>query len=312
MDRCSIAFWLRQAIGRICDIMLTHRAPSVPSSVACLVITRDREELLLQRSLPSVASQSLRPSVVAVVDDGDSLSSRVVAEIGQLLARDRIEVVHNWRSPGPGGAWNTGLELLWRAGHRGWVALLDDDDAWDPDHLAVNAKAVEETGANVVVSGLRLVAEGRSVARPLVDRLLDVDFLVGNPGWQATNTFVSLEQLLAVGGFREDLPSLNDRDLAIRLLRHPATRWALVPRWTATWHLGTPGALSTAGGAAKLHGLGAFWRIYGDEMEPVARAAFLNRAVRLFGVGEHEIRDAASRYEGSRRERGDLDVYANQ
>lgn len=246
-----------------------------------LIATRDREPLLTTRALPSVLGQQRRSDAVVIVNDGPPL--RAALPPG-------VVVLSNQRSPGVAGAWNTGLAHLWRVGHRGFIALLDDDDEWDAEHLAANAAcAAAHPGASIVISGLRMVVAGREQPRPLLRTLCDRDFLVGNPGWQGSNTFVALAALAAVGGFREGLPSLNDRDLAVRLLRHVGTRWALTGRWTATWHRDTPASLSSPGSPAKRRGLRWFWRIYGAEMTPAEVAAFFERAERLFEIPRHTI-----------------------
>jgi hypothetical protein len=116
------------------------------------------------------------------------------------------------------------------------------------------------------------------------------DYLVGNPGWQGSNTFVSLPLIRKAGGFRGGLMSLNDRDLAIRLLRLSDTQPTQVARWTATWYADTPGALSSRGGKTKLVGLRQFWSLYGAEMTPAESHAFFTRAETLFGFNQKEIR----------------------
>jgi glycosyltransferase involved in cell wall biosynthesis len=259
------------------------------SNVAVLIATNDRMELLTERSLPSVMQQTHTPPVVVVVNDGPRLTRNDRIRLCSIGASTGVEVVvmPNARTPGAGGAWNTGLE--WLSGRRtgGFVAILDDDDAWDPEHIEANLSASRD--ADITVSGLRMHLHGRVMDRPLIEHLEPRSFLVGNPGWQGSNTFVTLDLLLRVGGFREGLQSVNDRDLAFRLLSHPAARWRLVPRWTATWHADTPGNLSKPRSPQKLQGLRAFWALYGREMSSTEARIFFDRALRLFGFEEGGI-----------------------
>ena len=127
----------------------------------------------------------------------------------------------NIRKPGAAGSWNTGLKYLGDINFNGFVAILDDDDEWDKEHIALNMHFARETGAELIVSGLRRMCSGQIKPRNLPINLKDSDFLRGNPGLQGSNTFVSLKAMNRVGNFTEGLPSLNDRDLAIRLLRSP-------------------------------------------------------------------------------------------
>lgn len=261
----------------------------MPAPVAVLIATCDREDRLLTGAVPSALRQTVPPAGLLVVDDGHGLSAATRRALEELAAAHAVPLtlLQNGRCKGPAGAWNTGLAHLAARGHRGFVALLDDDDTWDDDHLEANLAHAE--GATIVVSGLRMRIAGNIVSRPLIRHLDDRAFLTGNPGWQGSNTFASLRLLLAIGGFREGLASLHDRDLAIRLLRHPDAVWRLTDRWTATWNMDTPGNLSTPRSPAKREGLRAFWGLYGPEMHPEERAAFFSRAEALFGITATEI-----------------------
>jgi glycosyltransferase involved in cell wall biosynthesis len=263
----------------------------MPLTVAALITTKARDELLLQRSLPSVLAQNRPPELIIIVNDGPALDERTQAAIHAACTPQGLEfeLLHNARAPGAGGAWNTGLAQLRTLGHEGFVAVLDDDDTWDTNHLEVNLAHAHD--ASIVVSGLRMMARRQFMHRPLIEALDPRTFLTGNPGWQGSNTFVSLDLLLQVGGFREGLPSLNDRDLALRLLRHPGSTWKLTGQWTATWNADTVGNLSTPGSVAKREGLRAFWSLYGAEMAPPEREAYFLRAALLFGISEPEITD---------------------
>lgn len=274
--------------------------------VAALIATRDRNALLRNRSIPSVAQQTTAPEYLVVVNDGEPLEITTIEAIERVPIRRRAMVVPNGGLPGAAGAWNTGLEHLARLGHSGYVAILDDDDEWDAEHLEVNARAVAEECADGSISGIRVAHHGVVEPRPLIAELRTTDFLVGNPGWQGSNTFVHMRALDAAGRFRAGLPSCNDRDLAIRLLRLPMSKWVLVPRWTATWHRGDHVSLSSPGSLAKLEGLRKFWILYGGEMNDVERASFFERALRRFGFDREVILQAGAPQPGERRGNGAL------
>jgi glycosyltransferase involved in cell wall biosynthesis len=258
------------------------------ASTAVLVATRNRSELLRQRTVPSIMHQELAPSVVLVVNDGDAFPPAVCDALASIAGIASLQVLPNERAPGPAGAWITGLQWLRAHGFDGFVAILDDDDTWEPQHLAANLRAASAAGATLAVTGLRLQIDGRLEPRPLLSRLVAADFLVGNPGWQGSNTFVRMEALEAVGGFDEQLPSMHDRDLAVRLLRKPGVSGVLVPEWTATWFFGTPGCL-TARSEGKLIALQRFLAKHGALMNLEERAAYFERAHRMFGFTQAEI-----------------------
>lgn len=257
--------------------------------VAVLIATRNRPQLLRERALASVAVQTLTPSIVVVVNDGVAWTPDDVEDIRGRLGGSELLCLSNCRRSGVGGAWNTGLSRLLALRHQGFVAILDDDDLWDADHLQINHDAASDTSANIVVSGLRLRSPLGDLPRPFVARLNDRDFLAGNPGWQGSNTFVHIDLFAAVGGFRESLRSMHDRDLAIRLLRHRDAKPWLVPKWTSTWCMDLPGRLSDRRGTAKLEGLRTFWALYSAEMTCSEQRAFFDRADMLFGFQPSDI-----------------------
>lgn len=257
---------------------------------AALVATKDRWPLLSGRALPSIRNQTRAVERVVIVNDGRPFAPAEAATIAALLAPRPVTVIANRGRPGAAGAWNTGLRLLREDGFDAYVAILDDDDSWDAHHIACNLAAAEDSAAHLVISGLRRVVDGAIRPRPLPSNLVPEDFLRGNPGLQGSNTFVALAALARAGDFTEGLPSLNDRDLALRLLRVPGLRVAYTGQWSATWHHGDdPRALSTPRSPAKIQGLRMFWRLHGPAMTADDAERYFDRAWRFFGVGRAEI-----------------------
>jgi glycosyltransferase involved in cell wall biosynthesis len=260
-------------------------------------------------SLPSILWQRRRPDRVLVINDGDDFDDVGVQQIRGALSPIPALITENMSAPGAAGAWNHGLRQLVESGFDGYVAILDDDDTWDADHVAANLEVAIREGADVVVSGLRMLKDGGPVPRTLIASLSDRQFLTGNPGWQGSNTFAHIDAFRRVGGFRNGLTTTNDRDLAIRLLRDPETRIGYTGRWTATWRFSTKGALlSSRGTAAKLSGLRWFWHFYGADMTSEEAGRFLARAEELFGFGLGEITSPGPDLPAHRNMRGDLDA----
>lgn len=227
--------------------------------------------------------------MVVIVNDGAPFSRGEGREIETFLSPIPTVLLRNQHTPGAAGSWNTGLGYL-RLHHDGFVALLDDDDEWDREHLEINGVVAVDRGADIVISGLRRVVDGVQIPRSLLENVNACDFLAGNPGWQGTNTFVSMRRLAEVRGFRNGLASLNDRDLAFRLLRTSGVRVACTGAWTSTWHVESHRpTLSTPRSPAKMSGLRWFWRIYRSQMSETAAVAFLQRAERCFGILPAEI-----------------------
>ena len=123
---------------------------------------------------------------------------------------------------------------------RVYIAILDDDDEWEPDHLQLCVSRL----LDMPVTGYDLVAcqLTRCISRDdpapsqmqLPSVLSAEDFLVGNCGIQGSNLFVRLSKFLQAGMFDEYLPSCTDRDLLIRLL-DVGVSYSCVPAFTV-WH----------------------------------------------------------------------------
>ena len=109
-----------------------HSLPGV--SVA---VTARARPGLLERCLASVARQARRPDEVVVSEDGSDAEVRdVVASFG-----DRLPLRH-LKSDGPLGQLRNRTRALSAATHE-FVAMLDDDDEWEPAFLERATAALE-------------------------------------------------------------------------------------------------------------------------------------------------------------------------
>lgn len=185
--------------------------PALPVSV--VVPARDRAHLI-ERALASVARQRPRPPAeVIVVDDGSSDGTGEVAE------RQGARVLRHDRNRGVAAARNAGVA----AAEHPWVAFLDSDDEWLPDHLAVLWGLRGEhalVGGSLVWlrddgSAYRLVAPQARTAGELTSPaplLFPENFLLPSA------TMVSRDAFERAGGFDETMRLAEDLDLWVRLL----------------------------------------------------------------------------------------------
>lgn len=258
---------------------------SQPLPIATLIASKPKRPELLLRALASVGVQNRRPDLVVIVFDRRLPSSSELEVLAATFSRSGAVILLNQRTQGAAGAWNTGLTWLQDRAFGGYVALLDDDDEWDPDHLSECESASDQSLADVVLSGLRLIKDGVEQPRLPLSAVNREDFLAGNPGWQGSNTYVKLGTLMRVGGFTDGLPSTNDRDLAVRILSLPELQIGFTHRMTATWHIDSQAdSLSRPGSAAKRDGLLQFLAMHGHLMTPEIMVRFRTRARELFGV----------------------------
>lgn len=253
--------------------------------IATLIASKPKNPDLLRRALISVIQQYRRPDLLLLAFDRRFPEPGALDGVISNPFINGVVVLRNERMQGAAGTWNTGLSWLQEQGFDGYVAILDDDDEWDPDHLSQCEQAGAQCHADVVLSGLRVIKDGVEIPRAPLSSVTVDDFLAGNPGWQGSNTFVKLEALMRVGGFTDGLPSTNDRDLAVRLLGLPDLKVAFTHRMTATWHIDSQAdALSRPGSTEKRSGLLQFLAMHGHLMSPDVMTRFKARARDLFGV----------------------------
>lgn len=260
-------------------------------SLAVLIATKPRLESLVNVALPSLAKQNMLPSVVYIVADRRELSSIECSQLSDQFPSLNFRFLSNANSQGAAGTWNTGLFEIERLEADCYVAIIDDDDVWDADHLETcYSIAHEHDWPEVVISGLRTLKDNVEIPRPLVESVCVDDFLVGNPGWQGSNTFVHIKAFQRAGYFTDGLQSSNDRDLAIRLLSIPDLRVGFSRKFTANWRLDAePDCLSRRRGPEKIAGLRQFLQLHGAKMKRDQRIQFFARCYQLFGIAEQEL-----------------------
>lgn len=178
---------------------------------------------VLARALASVRAQTLPPADVIVIDDGSSDDTAAVAR------RAGATVLRHPQSLGSGEARNTGI----RAASTRWIAFLDSDDEWAPDHLQTLLTAAPGhafvTSATIDNFGR---ARGNTSGRT---RLITPEILFFPENIVCTSTVIAdREAVLAAGLFRP-LARAQDLDLWIRLLQQ-GTGLAL-PQATGTYHV---------------------------------------------------------------------------
>ena len=256
-------------------------------SIAVVIATHNRPELLAARSLASVSAQTRQPDYLLVADDSDlelrSANARAVADLN--IPGARIIYVENQRTRGASGAWNTALSCLQDLDPAAFVAVLDDDDSWEPTYLEKCELAVSDGGLDMVAAGLVFRrsqdSEGDLLLPP--ESLEVGDLLVRNTHIQGSNLFVRLRKLLEAGGFDEALTSTTDRDICIRLADLGTVHFGPLNE-CLVHHFAEDDRprLSAAGGDAKRTGLAYFYRKYRGRMSADQHAAFLDRCLRLF------------------------------
>lgn len=111
------------------------------ADIAVVIPTYNRAPLLA-RAIDSVLSQTFAPREVIVVDDGSTDNTREVCD----AYRGRVTFAPQ-QNAGASAARNRGVALT----RSPWIAFLDSDDYWKPQHLERLAAAIAATGGRASV-----------------------------------------------------------------------------------------------------------------------------------------------------------------
>lgn len=189
--------------------------------ITAVTPTWKRAALLASRCIPSVQAQTYAgPVEHVVVSDGPDAELTVPPGLGI-----RLEFLAGHESAPNRGIWarRRGAELA----DGELVAYLDDDNAWRPDHLAVLAEALEESGADFAYSRARCTEPG------------GLTWTIGSDppqfGQIDTSLIVHRRELLEVATWEPSPLTPADWHLVRRWVEAGA-RWVHVPRVTLDYY----------------------------------------------------------------------------
>lgn len=181
----------------------------------------------LAGALDSALSQTHRDFELIVVDDGSTDGSLAVLD---SYSDPRLRVI---RQPnrGAAGALSAGIQTA-----RGtYIALLDQDDLWEPASLTAHVEVLEsQPGIALTFSWFRVIDElGREIGihsshyRGTIDfgDLLR-DFVIG----ATSNVVMRRSAIDQAGGVDASLPRLYDLDLCLRIALLAPGNVASIPR----------------------------------------------------------------------------------
>ncbi len=194
-----------------------------PPLVTVIILTFNRPQRL-RMALRSVALQSYPHCEVIVVNDAGVAVEDVIADV-QTGADLPITLINLATNRGIAAARNEGIA---RASGE-FIALLDDDDRYRPDHLANLVAALQNTPAGVLAyddiliqiegeprpdGNIRVIGTCR-FGRPYDEKVFDTDDFIA-PSAQV----IRRSALARSGVFDETIPICEDWDLLLRLRQH--------------------------------------------------------------------------------------------
>ena len=219
----------------------TTAAPDVAVVVPVYNARRSDPRYLIE-ALDSLAAQTVPPSAVVVVDDGSSDDSAALLRDYASAHQDVPIRLVTKENGGQSSARNAGVAAC----DNEWVAFLDQDDKWTPDHLERIAPHMTADAGLVYTDLDRIDARGL-----VTDRALHVRHGLGGRNPKTTLEDVLFEDLNVppgvmtvrrslferVGGFDERLSGCEDDDLFVRLMLESGGAVAYVPVTTLLWRL---------------------------------------------------------------------------
>lgn len=130
------------------------------NKVSIIMPTFNRAKVI-SRSIQSIRQQSYKNWELIVVDDMSTDNTREV--VNEISKQDkRVHYIKNTHKKGPSGARNTGIEKS----NGDYIAFLDSDDEWFPEHLTESLNAMNEMQAKVCFSlWIEKMNDGTETAR---------------------------------------------------------------------------------------------------------------------------------------------------
>ena len=258
--------------------------------IVSLIATTPRLELLNGESLKSIGAQIAKPELIVIVSDKRTISLDELKGLQRNVPNIPILSTQNKYSSGAAGSWNTGAEFIRARYNDCYLAILDDDDEWHPHHLSSCLNVTQNYPFDVVLSGIKVLNQGELVSENIPKNLSVDEFLIGNPGWQGSNTFIRLSSFLQTGGYSDGLISCNDRDFAIRVLDNKSITIGYTHRSTVQWNINhSADALSAQGSQQKLIGASQFFKKYSHRMNMEQQEQFFLRMESLFNLSKEQI-----------------------
>lgn len=207
-----------------------------------IVIPTYNRELILPRTLDSIASQNYVEWECIIVDDGSHDSSMDVAAQYAKIDK-RFRVLSNVFHKGAQGARNTGIT----AAQGDWICLFDSDDIMYPNYLEKMVTAIDEN-TDVVVCKALIRNTNTDKLQGRLDQIFSENMhkdLLREKKYVAYDvTLIRKEKLMKIGLLDEQCPSMQEWDTHIRLSK--VARYKAIDDTLCEWYSGGDDAISTS------------------------------------------------------------------
>jgi glycosyltransferase involved in cell wall biosynthesis len=207
--------------------------------VSVVIPTRDRPPLVTRAVRSALAQTHDNIEVIVVVDGPDAATTQALAAIDD----PRVRVIELPSSQGAPAARNVGVVQATAE----WTAMLDDDDEWLPDKLAVQLDAAKGAPDPLPIVTCRLTLRTPRADLSLPRRLpepgepLSEYFSVRRgpfhgDGFIQTSTILARTELFRRVPFTVGLRRLQELDWALRALAVDGVGLTIAPESLVMWY----------------------------------------------------------------------------
>ncbi|NQU56705.1 MAG: glycosyltransferase family 2 protein [Rhodospirillales bacterium] len=200
------------------------------------------------RALVSIATQTLKPREVVVVDDGSTDGTMEAAEsFRSHMNGIALRIFRSDENQGAGAARNRAIV----ESAQPYLAFLDADDEWLPEKLARSMAVLNESGA-VLVAHDYITGQGEEGGASVLHHHCEQRFREGDPfvglyrkGYIASCSVVcKRDAVINAGGFDPGLRNAQDFDLWLAMLKNPETRFLVFDEPLLRYHVSPSGIMS--------------------------------------------------------------------
>jgi glycosyltransferase involved in cell wall biosynthesis len=261
---------------------MATESPS-PNPRVSVIMPSYNTAALIAASLDSVFQQTFRDFEVVVVNDGSPDTPELEQVLVPYLEKHADQLIYiKQQNKRAAGARNTAI----RQARGEFLAFLDSDDDWLPDHLSAQMKLFEadpQLGL-VYCNGLSLRSPHphEFMKRCPSDGPADFQALVMERCQIPISTVVTRKSALVDAGmFDENMPRCDDYDMWLRMAFH-GTRIAYIRKVQVRLNGGRPGSLSVS----RIKMTEAYWNILDKALQTLPlkqsdRTLVQNRAAEI-------------------------------
>lgn len=249
--------------------------------ISIIITTYKRPELICS-AVNNCLHQSYGTKEIIVVDDngkGSPFQTKTAKKLNNYIVTRQIQYVALDKNGGACAARNYGGNLA----QGKFIAFFDDDDEWTPDKIALQYEklAASSIETAMVLCGQKAVQADNNATMYTVEysSLKNNSYkkLLNNPISFATpNPLIRKEAFDKIGGFATNLPSAQDLELGLRILK--SYKLAIIEQTCLISKI-HPGERISTNHAGKIEGLKYILTHYETDLNPQGKTYYWQRVL---------------------------------